>query len=100
MKTALSLGTNGIASRHGYKPFSPLFAPCRVGFKQVTAIDKTEEFLEVLRKEMDRFKPTKESFVKEFSLTDYNALVDGWDIKIERCLRGDQGWALFRAVKE
>ncbi len=64
------------------------------------AVDKTEDFLGILKGEMVRFKPTKADFIKEFSLKDYNELVDGWDIKVKRCIRGDQGWGLFRAVKE
>lgn len=64
------------------------------------AIDKSAEFLSILKMEMDRFKPTKEQFLKEFTMKDYNDLVDGWDIKVVRTTRGDQGWGLFKAVKQ
>lgn len=73
---------------------------CRAGFSQVRAIDKSAEFLSILKIEMERFKPTKEQFLKEFTMKDYNDLVDGWDIKVVRTTRGDQGWGLFKAVKQ
>jgi len=72
----------------------------RVGYKHVKAIDKTEEFISILKNEMVKFKPTRDKFIKEFSLKDYNELVDGWDIKVVRCTKGEQGWGLFKAVKE
>merc|ERR1712012_1074618 len=76
-----------------------IFSICRVGFKEVKAIDKTAEFIYILKSEMVKFKPTKEKFVKEFSLKDYNDLVNGWDIKVDRCTKGEQGWGLFSAKK-
>ena len=76
-----------------------LFSICRVGYKHVKAIDKTEEFISILKNEMVKFKPTKEKFIKEFSIKDYNDLVDGWDIKVVRCTKGEQGWGLFKAIK-
>ena len=71
-----------------------------MGYKHVKAIDKTEEFISILKNEMVKFKPTRDKFIKEFSLKDYNELVDGWDIKVVRCTKGEQGWGLFKAVKE
>ena len=76
-----------------------IFSICRVGFKEVKAIDKTAEFISILKSEMVKFKPTKEKFVKEFSLKDYNDLVNGWDIKVDRCTKGEQGWGLFSVKK-
>ena len=73
---------------------------CRVGFKRVEAIDKTDEFVSILKMEMQRFKPTKEAFISEFSLRDFQDLVEGWDIKVVRCSKGEQGWGLFKGVKE
>merc|ERR1711953_811536 len=43
----------------------------KVGFKNVQAIDKTAEFISILKMEMDKFKPTKDKFIREFSLKDY-----------------------------
>merc|ERR1712088_829538 len=72
----------------------------KVGFKNVKAIDKTAEFISILKMEMTKFKPTKDKFIKEFSLKDFTDLTDGWDIKVERCSKGEQGWGWFTALKE
>merc|ERR1712007_352722 len=72
----------------------------KVGFKNVQAIDKTAEFISILKMEMDKFKPTKDKFIREFSLKDYKDLTEGWDIKVERCSKGEQGWGWFTARKE
>ena len=64
------------------------------------AIDKTDEFVNILKMEMEKFEPTKHTFIKEFSEQDYEDLVQGWKIKVVRCGAGDQGWGLFSAVKE
>ena len=50
--------------------------------------------------EMEKFKPIKDQFIKDFSMQDYKELTEGWDIKVERCTNGEQGWGLFLAVKE
>ena len=39
-------------------------------------------------------------FFQEFSQKDFDDLVDGWKIKVDRVNAGDQGWALFIATKE
>ena len=72
----------------------------RVGFKKVEAIDKTDKFIRVLTDEMKKFKAMEKEFVEEFSRKDYDELMDGWEIKVVRCKKGNQGWGLFRAVKE
>merc|ERR1719150_893465 len=72
----------------------------RVGFKNVKAIDKTDEFVNILKMEMEKFQPTKDTFIKEFSKRDYDDLVEGWKIKVVRCNAGDQGWGWFSAIKE
>merc|ERR1711870_169553 len=69
----------------------------KVGFKNVKAIDKTAEFISILKMEMTKFKPTKDQFIKEFSIKDFTDLTDGWDIKVERCTKGEQGWGWFTA---
>merc|ERR1712020_765312 len=66
----------------------------------VQDIDKTAEFISILKMEMDKFKPTKDKFIREFSLKDYKDLTEGWDIKVERCSKGEQGWGWFTARKE
>ena len=39
------------------------------------------------------------SIFQEFSLKDFDDLVDGWKIKVNRVDAGDQGWGLFIATK-
>ena len=50
--------------------------------------------------EMAKFKPMKDEFIREFSMKDYKDLTEGWDIKVDRCTKGEQGWGLFKAHKE
>lgn len=71
-----------------------------VGFTNVSATDLTNDFINVLKTEVERFKPQREEFIKEFSLKDYDDLVDGWAIKLIRCADGEQGWGLFTATKK
>ncbi|TRY80587.1 hypothetical protein TCAL_11633 [Tigriopus californicus] len=71
----------------------------KVGFTDVHAEDITGDFVEVLKKEMTKFRGMKDEFIQEFSEKDYNDLMGGWEIKVVRCNAGDQGWGLFRAVK-
>merc|ERR1719245_565014 len=72
----------------------------RVGFSNVKAMDKTDEFVRILKMEMERFEPSKGKFIKEFSQKDYDELVDGWKIKVVRCSDKDQGWGWFHAYKQ
>jgi len=72
----------------------------RVGFEHVQATDQSEYFLEILETELNNFRPTKQGFVRDFSLKDYEELVDGWEVKIKRVKAGEQGWGLFVASKK
>jgi len=72
----------------------------KVGFTNVEAVDKTDYFKKILKMELEKFKPTKKEFVKDFSLEDYNEIVDGWEVKLGRVDNGDQGWGLFIGAKE
>ncbi|XP_076047487.1 uncharacterized protein LOC143029034 [Oratosquilla oratoria] len=69
------------------------------GFKDVKAHDMTNNFVEILAKELKYFVPTREAFVKDFSETDYNDIVEGWKAKMVRCRAGNQSWGLFEATK-
>jgi phosphoethanolamine N-methyltransferase len=70
-----------------------------VGFTKVRAEDKTDLFVCMLKKELQRIDDIRDEFIKEFSETDHKELVDGWNSKIERCAAGDQKWGLFYAEK-
>nr|ALS04694.1 phosphoethanolamine N-methyltransferase 3 [Pseudodiaptomus poplesia] len=69
------------------------------GFKEVKAIDTTDMFLEVLHEELDHFLAIEKEFVEEFSKEDFDWIVKGWKIKIERCGQGEQRWGLVMGTK-
>lgn len=69
------------------------------GFTEVEAIDGTDYFVEILNTELARFVPQKAMIEKEYSLADYNKIVDGWNDKLVRCADGDQKWGIFVARK-
>jgi len=72
-----------------------------VGFVNVNAKDNTDMFLDVLRGEVTKTEKIKEEFIKEFSESDYNYIVDGWKEKIKRASpSGNQRWGLFYAEKQ
>lgn len=70
-----------------------------VGFVNVRAEDRTEQFVQVLQTELVRIKSIENEFTKEFSREDYDHLVEGWHDKLHRCDAGDQRWGLFYAEK-
>jgi len=69
------------------------------GYVDVEAIDITDYLVERCEAELKRIQPLQPEFVKEFSQSDYDYLVEGWKSKIARCLQGDQRWGLFIAKK-
>jgi len=70
-----------------------------VGFVNVNAMDRTEQFISVLKSEIVKTENIKDDFIKEFSEADYAAIVDGWNDKLHRIGLGDQKWGLFYAEK-
>jgi len=79
------------------KTYGELLA--KAGFKDVKAEDQSDRFVEILKTELNHFAAQKSSFVEEFSSDDYEHLVDGWKIKIDRCAQQTQAWGLFTATK-
>ncbi|XP_077312409.1 uncharacterized protein LOC143933399 [Lithobates pipiens] len=71
----------------------------KVGFVKVQAQDRTEQFVQVLNKELARTQEIKKEFIESFSEEDYNYIIDGWKEKLNRCSLGDQRWGLFYAEK-
>ncbi|KMZ62579.1 Phosphoethanolamine N-methyltransferase [Zostera marina] len=69
------------------------------GFKHVIAEDRTNQFLDILTKELDSIEKDKESFIHEFSEEDYDDIVNGWKAKLVRVASGEQKWGLFIAKK-
>jgi len=70
-----------------------------VGFKSVVAEDRTNEFMDILNKELTTFTDAKSEFVQLFSEPDFNYIADGWKAKLSRCAAGDQAWGSFLAEK-
>eukprot|EP00244_Chara_vulgaris_P000034 TRINITY_DN1003_c0_g1_i4.p1 TRINITY_DN1003_c0_g1~~TRINITY_DN1003_c0_g1_i4.p1 ORF type:complete len:530 (-),score=125.00 TRINITY_DN1003_c0_g1_i4:1398-2912(-) len=69
------------------------------GFINVVAQDRTQQFMDILEKELTKTEEEKDTFIKDFSEEDYNAIVNGWRAKQTRCARGEQKWGLFIAQK-
>ncbi|CAM8934026.1 unnamed protein product [Rhodiola kirilowii] len=69
------------------------------GFKDVSAEDRTDQFIKVLKKELDNVERDKDAFIRDFSEEDYNDIVGGWKAKLARSSSGEQRWGLFIAKK-
>ncbi|RXN28364.1 phosphoethanolamine N-methyltransferase 3-like isoform X2 [Labeo rohita] len=80
--------------------FRKFYFLSEVGFSNVSAEDRTEQFIQVIKAELQRAGEMKEEFIQEFSQEAYDAIVNGWTEKLQRCETGDQRWGLFYATKE
>eukprot|EP00268_Persea_americana_P064537 TRINITY_DN850_c0_g1_i2.p1 TRINITY_DN850_c0_g1~~TRINITY_DN850_c0_g1_i2.p1 ORF type:complete len:491 (-),score=107.70 TRINITY_DN850_c0_g1_i2:232-1704(-) len=69
------------------------------GFAEVIAEDRTDQFMNVLKRELDVIEKDKATFIQEFSEKDYSEIVDGWKAKLKRSIAGEQRWGLFIAKK-
>ncbi|CAM6108571.1 unnamed protein product [Calypogeia fissa] len=69
------------------------------GFADVVAEDRTDQFVEILKAELEGTRLNRDQFIADFSEHDYNYIVDGWEAKLKRCGRGEQKWGLFVAAK-
>ncbi|CAM6084785.1 unnamed protein product [Calypogeia fissa] len=69
------------------------------GFADVVAEDRTDQFVEILKAELEVTRFNRDQFIADFSEHDYNYIVDGWEAKLKRCGRGEQKWGLFVAAK-
>ncbi|CAJ1058480.1 phosphoethanolamine methyltransferase isoform X1, partial [Xyrichtys novacula] len=70
------------------------------GFCNVQAEDRTAQFIQVIKTELERAEAIKDEFIKEFSGEDYLAIVNGWREKLGRSNSGDQRWGLFYATRD
>ncbi|XP_034399256.1 phosphoethanolamine methyltransferase isoform X4 [Cyclopterus lumpus] len=70
------------------------------GFSNVQAEDRTAQFIQVIKTELQRAELNKEEFIQEFSEEDYFAIVNGWRDKLKRSNSGDQRWGLFYATRD
>lgn len=71
----------------------------KVGFNVLSVLDNTQQFIEVLNNEKQKFNEQHDEFVKKYSEDDYNHILDGWNSKLVRCDAGDQKWGFFHAIK-
>ncbi|KAE8667762.1 Phosphoethanolamine N-methyltransferase [Hibiscus syriacus] len=70
------------------------------GFDVVVAEDRTNQFIQVLQRELNEVKNGKDAFISDFSQEDYDEIVDGWKAKLMRSSSsGEQRWGLFLAIK-
>ena len=69
------------------------------GFSDVQTQDRTNQFIEILHKELDGFKKIREEVVEEYSVDDYDHICQGWEDKVVRCSNGDQAWGYFVGKK-
>ncbi|OAY46530.1 phosphomethylethanolamine N-methyltransferase isoform X1 [Manihot esculenta] len=69
------------------------------GFAEVIAEDRTDQFNQVLQRELNAIEKEKDEFVEDFSEEDYNDIVGGWKAKLIRSSSGEQRWGLFIAKK-
>ncbi|KAK7505822.1 hypothetical protein BaRGS_00003093 [Batillaria attramentaria] len=83
-----------------------LYSPSRygklleeAGFVNVRAEDRSEQFKQVLQRELKTAEAIKNEFIQEFCEEDYNYIVNGWKDKLVRVGEGDQRWGLFYAEK-
>lgn len=70
------------------------------GFYEVIAEDRTDQFKEVLQRELNAVEKDKDAFIEDFSEEDYNDIVGGWKAKLIRSNSGEQKWGLFIAKKK
>uniref|UniRef100_A0A7N8Y8K9 phosphoethanolamine N-methyltransferase n=1 Tax=Mastacembelus armatus TaxID=205130 RepID=A0A7N8Y8K9_9TELE len=70
------------------------------GFCNVRAEDRTSQFIQIIKTELQRVEDIKDEFIEEFSEEDYFAIVNGWREKLERSNNGDQRWGLFYATRD
>uniref|UniRef100_V9KTI7 phosphoethanolamine N-methyltransferase n=1 Tax=Callorhinchus milii TaxID=7868 RepID=V9KTI7_CALMI len=69
------------------------------GFVRVQALDRTDQFVGILNRELERIRGIQSEFVQEFSEQDYDCIVSGWRQKLHRCALGEQRWGVFYAEK-
>jgi len=70
------------------------------GFSGVDAQDPTQQFINILHRELGDFRKIREEVVEEYSVEDFDHICDGWEEKLVRCSNGDQAWGYFVGKKE
>lgn len=65
------------------------------GFAGVRVEDRTGEFTSILRREMDGLLAERAAFLRDFSASDLDYLMDRWEKKLRMCVSGGLAWGLF-----
>jgi len=69
------------------------------GFVDVEAIDSTQDFLTILKKELRQIQDGKVDFIRKFTEKEYDDMVSGWSNKVFWCEAGDMKWSVVMAKK-
>ncbi|EOA36459.1 hypothetical protein CARUB_v10011038mg [Capsella rubella] len=83
---------------HGVQAYGKMLK--EAGFEDVIADDRTDQFVQVLRRELAKVEKEKEEYINDFSEEDYNGIVRVWTAKLRKTLSGEQKWGLFIANKK
>lgn len=70
------------------------------GYKNVVGEDKTDLFKKYLEEELANFITNKDDFLKEYTIDQFNYIVDAWKVKLERTMSGNQRWGTICGEKE
>uniref|UniRef100_A0A8C4EW58 phosphoethanolamine N-methyltransferase n=1 Tax=Dicentrarchus labrax TaxID=13489 RepID=A0A8C4EW58_DICLA len=60
------------------------------GFCNVSAEDRTAQFIQVIETELQRAEAIKDEFIEEFSEEDYFAIVNGWREKLGQIIKNNK----------
>ncbi|MEC4674730.1 MAG: methyltransferase domain-containing protein [Nitrospirota bacterium] len=71
----------------------------RAGFHNIRIEDHTKAFINSLQDELRDLNSDRDQFLREFSESDFDYLVNRWNKKIHFCEQGDFLWGLFIAEK-
>ena len=69
------------------------------GFHNIRIEDHTNAFIDSLREELRDLNADRDQFLREFTKSDFDYLVNRWNKKIQFCEQGDFIWGLFIAEK-
>ena len=71
----------------------------QAGFTNITALDKTPEFAQILQDELATLQKSEKSFINEFSQYEFDEAVSNWRSKQRFASDGDLVWGYFFAEK-
>lgn len=69
------------------------------GFHHIRIEDHTTAFIDSLREELRDLNVDRDQFLRKFTQSDFDYLVNRWNKKIQFCEQGDFIWGLFIAEK-